>query len=182
MTDGLRIQSVLALAALALTVAASGAAGTPPGETPGDEWLAHVEWVNHAPLGAPDLRGHVVVVEFWAFECINCRRTVPAMRKLSETFKGSNVLILGLHSPELDEERVRANVVEAVKQYQLDYPVAQDNEFAAWRAFGNQYWPALYVLDGAGRVRARHIGELHLGTPEWNSLVGTIRDLARSHS
>jgi len=73
-------------------------------------------------------------------------------------------------------------VVEAVKQYQLDYPVAQDNEFAAWRAFGNQYWPALYVLDGAGRVRARHIGELHLGTPEWNSLVGTIRDLARSHS
>jgi thiol-disulfide isomerase/thioredoxin len=183
--NGLRIPSRLIASALALCLAGSGAgsAGAPPaGETPGDGWLAHVEWVNHAPLRAPDLRGHVVVVEFWTFECINCRRTVPAMRKLSETFAGSGVVILGLHSPELDQERVRANVVEAVKRCQLDYPIAQDNEFAAWRAFGNQYWPALYVMDGMGRVRARHIGELHLGTPEWDSLVGTIRALARSHS
>jgi hypothetical protein len=104
------------------------------------------------------------------------------MRKLAATFADSGVTILGIHSPEFDRERVRANVAQAIDRLGLKFPVAQDNEFAAWRAFGNQYWPALYVLDRSGRVRASHIGELHLGTPEWESFVATIRDLNRSRT
>jgi thiol-disulfide isomerase/thioredoxin len=160
----------------------AAAVDDPRASAPGWAWLDSVQWVNHAPIRAADLRGHVVVVEFWTFECVNCMRTVPAMRKLAAEFAGGDVVILGLHSPEFERERDRANVAAAIQRLGLQFPVAQDNDFAAWRAFGNQYWPALYVLDRSGRVRARHVGELHLGTPGWDSFVATIRDVARSRT
>lgn len=173
--------------AIAAVLAMAGAPAAPAGTTadadhPGSAWLERVRWVNHAPIRPQDLAGRVVVVEFWTFECINCQRTVPAMKRLEETFRGGPALILGIHSPEFERERERANVAAAIARLGLSFPVAQDNDFAAWRAFGNEYWPALYVLDRAGRVRARHAGELHVGTAEWDEFVRTIRDLAGSHS
>jgi len=140
------------------------------------------EWLNSEPLGPADLRGHVVVVNFWTLTCINWLRQEPYVRAWSRLYSDDGLVVIGVHTPEFSFEHETGGIRQAIKDREIEYPVAVDNDYAIWNAFGNQYWPALYVMDGMGRVRARHIGELHLGTPEWDSLVGTIRALARSHS
>jgi thiol-disulfide isomerase/thioredoxin len=168
------------LAALLVLIAAvvSGAFGVSANSaSPGYGWLEHVKWMD-APAPAKDkLLGHVVVVEFWAADCINCRRTAPAMRELATTLKDSGVIVLGVHTPELEDEREAATVRRAMNDLGITWPVGRDDGYDAWRAFHNEYWPALYVLDGTGQVRARHIGELHVGTPEWSAWLHTISDL-----
>ena len=149
------------------------------GPTPGP-WLGALEWVNSRPLAPADLRGRVVLVEFWTFECINCRRTVPAMKRLAAEYeRAADVRIIGIHTPELENERDAGNVRRAVESLGLRYPVGRDNDYVAWRAFGNEYWPALYLLDRRGRVRLTHVGELHQGTPAWNELERTIETLRK---
>jgi thiol-disulfide isomerase/thioredoxin len=163
---------------LGLALLAAGATVAPVAR-PGP-WLGGLAWVDHAPLTAADLDGKVVVVEFWAFECVNCRRTLPAMRQLASDYRSAkDVVIVGIHTPELEVERNPENVRAAVKRFDLRFAVARDDDYAAWRAFGNQYWPALYVLDRHGVVRARHIGELHLDTAAWHGLQQTIAKLRR---
>src|SRR2546426_956054 len=126
-----------------------GAAGARPGP-----WLEGLKWVNARPLSAADLRGKVVLVEFWTFDCINCRRTVPAISRLAAAYgKARDVLILGIHTPELEHERDTPSVRRAVRRLKLLIPVAQDNDFVAWRAFDNHYWPAIHVLDAQGAIR-----------------------------
>lgn len=148
--------------------------------TPSPNWLRGLHWVNAAPVVASRLQGKVVLVEFWTFDCINCRRTIPAMHKLAATHAAdSSLVILGIHTPELDWERDASNVRDAVKRYDLRFPVAQDNDYAAWRAFGNQYWPCLYLLDGSGHVRWMHVGELHEDTMAWRDLAAAIVTLER---
>ena len=143
-------------------------------------WLAELRWVNAKPLAPADLKGKVVLVEFWTFDCINCRRTVPAMRRLAASYGGArDVVIIGLHTPELEHERDLGNVRRAIQRLGLTFPVAQDNDYSAWRAFDNHYWPALYLIDRGGVIRATHIGELHLDTPEWRALLGQIDALRR---
>ena len=134
-------------------------------------------WFNSRALGEGDLRGKVVLVEFWAFACINCQRTVPAMRTLQATYP--DVVVIGVHTPELDRERDPANVAAAVKRLDLRFPVALDNDYAIWRAFGNQYWPALYLIDKRGQIRTTHVGELHEGTVTWTALRDLIDRLRR---
>ncbi len=142
-------------------------------------WLDAVRWFNARPLTPADLRGKVVLVEFWTFACVNCQRSVPAMLRLHQSVGGGDVLIIGVHSPELDRERSAAGLKAAIRRFHLHYAVAQDNDFVAWRAFDNHYWPALYVLDGHGRIRGRHVGELHVGSAAWTDLLETIEKLRK---
>jgi len=146
-------------------------------------WLEGLRWVNADPISAATIKGRVVVVEFWTFDCINCRRTIPAMKALADAFPDSkDVTIIGVHTPELERERDFGNVRRAVSRLGLRFAVAQDNDYSAWNAFQNQYWPALYVLDRRGAVRYQHVGELHLGTPAWEELQRTIRELRKTRA
>jgi len=138
-------------------------------------WLDRLHWVNHAPIAAKDLAGRVVVVEFWTFGCINCRRTVPGVKRLEADYADAgDVQILGIHTPEFDRERDAKRVAGAVRDLDLGIAVAQDNDHGAWSAFRNRYWPAFYVLDRSGAVVYVHIGELHAGTAGYRALVRAI--------
>jgi len=116
-------------------------------------------WLNSAPIGPEQLRGKVVLVDFWTYTCINWRRTVPYLRAWVERHGKSGLLLIGVHSPEFAFEHDLDNVRQQTKEIGVGYPVAVDNDFAIWRAFGNEYWPALYVFDSLGRLRHRVFGE-----------------------
>jgi thiol-disulfide isomerase/thioredoxin len=117
------------------------------------------EWLNSPPLTSPALRGKVVVVDFWTYTCINWMRQLPYVRAWAEKYRDRGLVVIGVHAPEFAFEKSISNVRSAVKEMRIGYPVAVDNEHAIWRAFKNQYWPALYFIDAKGRVRHRHFGE-----------------------
>ena len=138
------------------------------------------QWLDGRPMRRADLDDKVVLVEFWTFDCINCRRTVPAMKRLHALFAGGgDVVVVGVHTPETAHERDPRAVRRAVARLQLPYPVLLDPEMANWKAYDNHYWPALYVIDRRGTIRDLHIGELHEGTLAWRSLVTLIERLRR---
>jgi thiol-disulfide isomerase/thioredoxin len=114
---------------------------------------------NTAPLTLRSLRGKVVLVDFWTYTCINCRRTFPFLAKLSASYDASGLTVLGVHSPEFGFEKVHTNVARAVKELGVTWPVAEDPEMATWQAFGNEYWPGDYLIDRQGKVRYYHYGE-----------------------
>ncbi|MFL5946417.1 MAG: cytochrome c biogenesis protein DipZ [Gaiellaceae bacterium] len=116
-------------------------------------------WVNSKPLTTRELRGKVVLVDFWTYSCINCLRTLPYLKSWDERYRARGLVIVGVHSPEFAFEHSEGNVREAVERLGIRYPVALDNDFATWNAFHNQYWPADFLLDRAGRVREYHVGE-----------------------
>jgi cytochrome c biogenesis protein CcdA/thiol-disulfide isomerase/thioredoxin len=118
-----------------------------------------VEWINSAPLTAEALRGKVVVVDFWTYSCVNCLRTLPYVRAWAEKYKDQGLVVIGVHAPEFAFEKDIGNVRRAVKDLQIGYPVAVDNDYAIWRAFNNEYWPAHYFIDAQGRIRHHHFGE-----------------------
>ena len=116
-------------------------------------------WLNSPPLTTEGLRGKVVLVQFWTYSCINCLRTLPYVTKWHEQYKDKGLVVVGVHTPEFAFEKERANVETAVKRLGLHYPVAQDNQYRTWRAFGNQYWPAAYLIDRSGTIVATQFGE-----------------------
>ena len=116
-------------------------------------------WINSPPISTQDLRGKVVLIDFWTYTCINWRRTVPYLRSWFDRYGKSGLVLIGVHSPEFAFERDLDNVRQAVKEIGVGYPVAVDTDFAIWKAFGNQYWPALYVFDARGRLRHQQFGE-----------------------
>src|SRR5262245_42874794 len=116
-------------------------------------------WLNSAPLTAADLRGKVVLVDFCTYTCINWLRTLPHVRAWAERYKDRGLVVLGVHTPEFSFEEDLANVRRSIEQMRIAYPVAIDNDRAIWWGFANHYWPALYFLDAAGRVRDHHFGE-----------------------
>ena len=119
-------------------------------------------WFNTAggrPLTLRSLHGRVVLIDFWTYSCINCIRTLPALRAWDARYRRDGLTIIGLHAPEFPFERDAGNVERAIARNRLRYPVAQDNDFVNWRAYGNQYWPAKYLIDARGRVRYAHFGE-----------------------
>jgi len=118
-----------------------------------------VEWLNSAPLSDEDLRGKVVLVDFWTFGCINCRNALPHVREWHRKYKDQGLVVIGVHSPEFAYEKNIDNVRKAVVDLGVSFPVAVDSNFAIWRAFGNQYWPAHYFVDAAGNIRFHHFGE-----------------------
>jgi cytochrome c biogenesis protein CcdA/thiol-disulfide isomerase/thioredoxin len=117
------------------------------------------QWLNSPPLTAEALRGKVVVVDFWTYSCINCLRSIPYVRAWAEKYGSQGLVVMGVHSPEFGFEKNVGNVQKAVKDLQISYPVAIDNDYALWRAFHNKYWPAHYFIDAEGRIRHHHFGE-----------------------
>ncbi|MBN8758147.1 MULTISPECIES: cytochrome c biogenesis protein DipZ [Variovorax] len=117
------------------------------------------EWINSPPLTAESLRGKVVLVDFWTYSCINCLRTLPYVRAWADKYKDAGLVVLGVHAPEFAFEKLPANVRKATKDLGIGFPVAVDSNYAIWRAFGNQYWPALYFVDAQGRIRHHQFGE-----------------------
>lgn len=116
-------------------------------------------WLNSPPLTAEGLRGKVVVVDFWTYSCINWLRTLPYVRAWAEKYKDQGLVVIGVHSPEFEFEKDVSNVLWAAKDMKVDYPIAIDSDHALWRAFNNQYWPALYFVDAQGRIRHHKFGE-----------------------
>jgi cytochrome c biogenesis protein CcdA/thiol-disulfide isomerase/thioredoxin len=126
------------------------------------DFTGNQRWFNtpgDAPLDLHGLRGRVVLVDFWTYTCINCLRTLPYVRAWDARYRRSGLTIVGVHTPEFPFERDAGNVKRAIDQNGLRYPVAQDNDYATWDAWSNQYWPAKYLIDARGRVRYAHFGE-----------------------
>jgi cytochrome c biogenesis protein CcdA/thiol-disulfide isomerase/thioredoxin len=117
------------------------------------------EWLNSPPLTQETLKGKVVLIDFWTYSCINCLRAIPYVRAWSDKYKDQGLVVIGVHAPEFAFEKNIRNVRAAVADLKIDYPVAIDNDYAVWRAFSNQYWPAHYFIDGEGRIRHHHFGE-----------------------
>ena len=117
------------------------------------------EWVNSPPLTAADLRGQVVLVNFWTYTCINWLRTLAYLRAWAQRYKDRGLLVIGVHTPEFDFEHDHDNVRRAVKDLRVDYPVAIDSDYAIWNAFNNHYWPAFYFVDAHGQIRHHRFGE-----------------------
>jgi cytochrome c biogenesis protein CcdA/thiol-disulfide isomerase/thioredoxin len=116
-------------------------------------------WLNSAPLTPAALRGKVVVIDFWTYSCINCLRTLPYVKRWYETYKDHGLVVIGVHAPEFAFERDPDNVRRAVGELGITYPVAIDGDYAIWRGFSNQYWPAHYFIDAGGGIRSHHFGE-----------------------
>ncbi len=129
-------------------------------------------WLNSAPLTPEALRGKVVVVDFWTYSCINCLRSLPYVEAWYDRYKDHGLVIIGVHTPEFAFERNEDNVRRAVSDLGITYPVAMDNDYAIWRAFNNQYWPAHFFIDTTGHIRSHHFGE-----GEYDQSEQTIRQL-----
>jgi thiol-disulfide isomerase/thioredoxin len=129
-------------------------------------------WLNSAPLNLQQLRGRVVLVDFWTYTCINCIRTLPHVKQWHEKYKDKGLIVVGVHTPEYPHERSTANVTAALKRFDIRYPVAQDNRYATWAAYRNQYWPAVYLIDKSGKIVYTHFGE-----GEYEQTEATIRRL-----
>jgi thiol-disulfide isomerase/thioredoxin len=131
-------------------------------------------WFNSKPLTLRSLRGKVVLVDFWTYTCINCIRTLPFEKRLDERYRKAGLVVLGVHTPEFSFEKNAGNVAAAIRQNGLRYPIVQDNDYGTWNAFGNQYWPAKYLIDATGQVRYTHFGE-----GEYDKTEQAVRGLLR---
>jgi cytochrome c biogenesis protein CcdA len=137
----------------------AAAAEALPDYGPAPNFLAIDEWLNSRPLTMQELRGKVVLVDFWTYSCINCLRTLPHLEAWDRLYRKRGLVIVGVHTPEFAFEHVPSNVRSAVKRLGVRYPVAIDNEYGTWNVYGNQYWPAEYLIDRSGHLRRAHFGE-----------------------
>ncbi len=142
----------------ALEVDISGRVGGAPGDT-APQFAGLGAWINSDPLTMEELRGEVVLIDFWTYTCINCIRTIPYLRDWHAKYADLGLTIVGVHTPEFEFEKVIDNVVASTEELGVAWPVAQDNDYRTWRAYGNRYWPAKYLIDADGVVRYTHFGE-----------------------
>ncbi|MDH0871488.1 cytochrome c biogenesis protein DipZ [Agrobacterium pusense] len=145
-----------------------------PVEGPAPSLDGAVEWLNSPPLAREDLRGKVVLIDFWTYSCINCIRTVPYVRAWAEKYRDQGLVVIGVHAPEFAFEKKIDNVRQAVAGFKIEYPVAIDNDYRIWRAFDNSYWPAHYLIDAKGQIRYHHFGE-----GDYRETEEAIQDLLR---
>jgi cytochrome c biogenesis protein CcdA/thiol-disulfide isomerase/thioredoxin len=144
----------------AMMMAPKGAGGGGlPAEGPMPSLAGAIAWLNSPPLSAESLRGKVVLIDFWTYSCINCLRELPYVKAWAQKYGPAGLVIVGVHTPEFAFERVVGNVQKAIKDLGVTYPVAVDSDYKIWSAFNNQYWPALYFIDGTGTIRHHHFGE-----------------------
>jgi len=135
------------------TVPASSGGKTLP------EFQGISEWFNSSPLTIADLKGNVVLVQFWTFACINCQRTLPYDVQWHQRYAAQGLKVIGVHTPEFAYEREANNIRQALQQHNITYPVPVDNDYRTWNAYDNNYWPHLYLADRQGILRYDHIGE-----------------------
>lgn len=150
------------LAGLAAAAAARAVPAAAPSlfdEGPAPEFTGIERWLQSPPLTMAGLRGQVVLVDFWTYSCVNCIRTLPHVNRWAETYREAGLVVVGVHTPEFAFERSTANVETAMRRHGVRHPVAQDNRYATWKAWRNQYWPAHYLVDARGRIQYKHFGE-----------------------
>lgn len=160
---GIRPEIIVFAAILAFVIILSLLVNVPPAEKQSTyekapELAGISGWINTEPFSLAQLRGKVVLVDFWTYSCINCIRTLPYLKSWHEKY-ANDFVIVGVHTPEFEFEKDYSNVVNAVNRYGLKYRVVQDNDYATWRAYKNQFWPRKYLIDKDGFVRYDHIGE-----------------------
>lgn len=130
-----------------------------PDYGPAPELIPGGQWFNSDPLTLENLRGKVVLIDFWTYTCINCIRTLPYLKSWDDKYRDKGLVIIGVHTPEFEFEKNPENVARAIADFGLKYAVMQDNDYATWNAYSNRYWPAKYLIDKDGRVRYTHFGE-----------------------
>jgi thiol-disulfide isomerase/thioredoxin len=121
--------------------------------------LAKGDWINSEPLRLSDLRGRVVLIDFWTFGCYNCRNTLPFLNDWNERYREKGLTIIGVHSPEFDEERKVENLRRQISSLGIRYPIVTDNDYQTWNAYRVEAWPTVFLLDKRGRIRWMHVGE-----------------------
>jgi thiol-disulfide isomerase/thioredoxin len=137
------------------------------------DFVGITQWLNvDSPLSMKKLKGKVILIDFWTYTCINCIRTLPHVTAWYEKYKNQGFVVIGVHTPEFEFEKNTENVKDAIKRFNIHYPVAQDNNYETWNAFGNQYWPAEYLIDASGNIRSTHFGE-----GEYEATEQKIKDL-----
>jgi uncharacterized protein (DUF2147 family)/peroxiredoxin len=137
----------------------SGDGAARSGGLPAPEFAGIERWLNSEPLTLRGLRGEVVLVDFWTLACGNCVATLPHVAKWDETYRDQGLVVIGVHTPETPEEAKPDAIANAVKRFGIRYPVAEDGTYATWRAYGNHYWPAVYLIDKRGRIAQSWFGE-----------------------
>jgi cytochrome c biogenesis protein CcdA/thiol-disulfide isomerase/thioredoxin len=145
----------------------SGAKSSLPDLGAAPDFTGTQRWFNSQPLSLKALRGRVVLVDFWTYTCINCLRTLPFLEAWDKRYRSAGLTIVGVHAPEFGFEHDAGNVQRAIASNHIKYPVVQDNDLATWNAYGNQYWPAEYLIDAEGQVRETHFGEGDYSKSEW---------------
>jgi thiol-disulfide isomerase/thioredoxin len=170
-------RSLRAFVFLTICTGVPGIAAAAPAVAPEFTHRQASEWINSAPLTLAGLRGKVVLVEFWTFDCINCRRTLPWLHAMHERYRDDGLVIVSVHTPEFERERDPANVRAAVRQLEIAYPVMIDNDFSYWKALNNRYWPAFYLIGRSGKIEATEIGELHLNQPRGRRFEASLARL-----
>ena len=168
--------------AAALMLACGGAAVQAPYPAPEFTHLEAADWLNSAPLTLAKLRGKVVLVEFWAFECENCLNSKAWVESIAQAKAAAGLVVVAVHTPELRDERSPANVRAAVARLGIRYPVMIDGDYSYWNALGNQYWPAFYLVGRDGLIHGRAVGELHVGDGTARSVETLIERLLAAHS
>jgi thiol-disulfide isomerase/thioredoxin len=126
---------------------------------PAPEFAGLGHWVNSPPLTMASLRGKVVLVDFWTYSCVNCLNALPYVQAWDARYKAQGLVVVGVHTPEFGYEKSSANVDAAIARLKIRHAVALDNDYATWKAFDNQYWPAIYLIDRQGRIVHSHVGE-----------------------
>jgi thiol-disulfide isomerase/thioredoxin len=134
-------------------------------------------WINSEPLSLQQLRGQVVLLDFWAYGCWNCYRSFPWMKQLEAQYQAQGLQVIGVHTPEFDSEKQRSNVIAKVREFGLPHAVMMDNDYSYWNAIGNRYWPTFYLIDKQGRLRAQFIGEIHAGDQRARAIEQTVQQL-----
>lgn len=129
------------------------------GPIPAPEFPPNVQWLQGGPLSMASLRGKVVLIDFWDYTCANCLRTLPYVKAWDQRYAQHGLVVIGVHAPEFSFARESGNVMRAIREQGLLYPIALDNEYAIWQAWANRFWPAKYLVDGNGYVRYFHFGE-----------------------
>jgi thiol-disulfide isomerase/thioredoxin len=149
------------VAGLALGGAGAASSGTPAlyDYGPAPEFAGIETWLNSQPLTMQGLGGKVVLIDFWTYSCINCLRSLPYVVNWYDKYRDKGLVVVGVHTPEFAFERRTQSVQSAMQRSGIRYPVAQDNRYATWRAYDNEYWPAIYLIDRNGRIMLKHFGE-----------------------
>ncbi|MGP0075980.1 MAG: cytochrome c biogenesis protein DipZ [Bryobacteraceae bacterium] len=142
-----------------MMIMSSSAAGAATGPQTLPDLSGAVAWLNSPPLNRDQLKGHVVLVDFWTYSCINCLRSIPYVEAWAEKYKNTGLVVIGVHTPEFAFEKDLNNVKRAVSELKITYPVALDNDYKIWKAFSNSFWPADYLVDATGHIRHHHFGE-----------------------
>ncbi len=135
------------------------------------------DWINSEPLMLEDVKGKVVLLDFWTFDCWNCYRSFPWMNDLEKRLEAEGLQVIGVHTPEFSHEKVRGNIEAKVKEFKLHHPIMIDNDFTYWRAMHNKYWPTFYLIDKKGVVRSVFFGETHEGDRQAIQIEKTIKQL-----